>query len=98
MGGASIRDIASERGLKPTTTYSHLAKAYEEGHELEIEDLIPGQAIDWIDEALREVPEAEGRKAVLAYIAEHYQDGLVKYHHLDLVAAYRQRHPLPTAS
>ena len=98
MGGASIRDIASERGLKPTTTYSHLAKAYEEGHDLEIEDLIPGQAIDWIDEALREVPEAEGRKAVLAYIAEHYQDGLVKYHHLDLVAAYRQRHPLPTAS
>ena len=98
MGGASIKDIASERGLKQTTTYSHLAKAYGEGHDLEIEDLLPGQTIDWVDEAIRAVPESEGRKAVLAYIAEHYQEGVVNYHHIDLVEAYRLRHPLSTAS
>jgi ATP-dependent DNA helicase RecQ len=98
MQGASVRDIASDRGLKATTAFGHLAKAYREGHDLEIDDLLPGQAIDWIDEARRVIPEQEGRKAVLAYIAEHYQEGIVNYHHIDLVEAYRSRHPLPSAT
>lgn len=98
MAGASVRDIARERGLKSTTTYSHLAKAYREGHDWQIEDLLTGQTIDWVDEAVRAVPEEEGRKAILAYIAEHHREGVVNYHHIDLVAAYRHRHPLSTAS
>ncbi|MCP9236500.1 DNA helicase RecQ [Lewinella sp. JB7] len=98
LKGESVRDIARDRGLQVTTTYGHLARAYREGHDLEIEDLIPGQTIDWVDEAVRALPDDQGRKAILAYIAEHHQDGIVKYHHLDLVEAYRTRHPLITAS
>ena len=93
VGGASIRDIAKDRGIRTTTTYGHLAKAYQEGHDWEITELLPGHVIDWVEEATLRVPEQEGRRARLAYIAEHYQEGVVSYHHLDLVEAYRSRHP-----
>ncbi|MBB4079228.1 ATP-dependent DNA helicase RecQ [Lewinella aquimaris] len=96
--GATVRDIARERGLKLSTTYGHLARAYQEGHDLEIEDLLPGQTIDWVDEANRAVSGKAGSKAILAYIAEHHRDGVVKNYHLELVEAYRTRHPLSTAS
>ena len=97
MSGRSVRDIAHARGLKATTVYSHLAQAYTEGQELEITDLLPGQTIDWIDEASLAVPATAGRKGLLAYIAEHFQEGVVQYYHLDLVEAYRSRHPVSTA-
>ncbi len=97
ISGGSVRAIAQVRGLRSTTVYSHLTQAYTEGHDLEITDLLPGQSIDWIDEALGAVPADSGRKAVLAYIAEHFREGVVNHHHLDLMEAYRSRHPVSTA-
>ncbi len=98
MGGASVRDIARQFGLKSSAVYGHLAQAYTEGQELEITDLLPGQTIDWVDEAQLALSDKADRKALLAYIAEHFQEGVVKYHHLDLVDAYRSRHPVSTVS
>ncbi|NJB86377.1 ATP-dependent DNA helicase RecQ [Lewinella marina] len=96
LRGSEVREIARERGLKTSVVYTHLARAYREGKELEITDLLPGQVMDWIDEAIRAVPDTAGRKGVLAYIAEHQQDGVVRSHHLELAEAYRHRNPLPT--
>ncbi len=100
QGGASVRDIAREhrQTATATATYGHLAQAYREGHDLEITDLLPGQSLDWIDEATRSVGSGGGDKAILAYIADHYSEGVVLRYHLDLAAAYRSRHPLSPAS
>ncbi|WP_116109139.1 DNA helicase RecQ [Lewinella sp. IMCC34191] len=96
QAGDTVKAIATNRGVKKATIYSHLAKAYQEGHEFAIEKLLPADTMDWIDEASASVPDGEGRKAVLAYIAEHYREGVVHYHHLELMEAFRHRHPLTT--
>ncbi|THH40578.1 DNA helicase RecQ [Neolewinella litorea] len=95
--GSPVREIARQQGISPGLAYRHLAQAYREGHELDIADLLPEPAIDWIDEAVRSLPSGAGRKDVLAYIAENQREGVVRSHHLELAEAFRIRHPLPTA-
>ncbi|WP_116126556.1 DNA helicase RecQ [Lewinella sp. IMCC34183] len=96
--GSDVREIARERGIKTATVFAHLVQACREGNDLAIADLLPGATIDWIDEARRAAPADAGRKDLLAYIAEHHQEGVVTYYHLDLVDAYRSLHPLSNAS
>ena len=96
--GHAPREIARERGLKTGVVFRHLVQACREGHDLDLNALLPGSTLDWIDEATRAVPAGAGRKRVLAYIAENYQEGVVLPYHLDLVEAHRSRHPLPNAS
>ena len=94
QSGGTVKSIAAERGIKKTTVYGHLAKAYREHHDFAIEELLPPETMDWIDEATAAVGEEGGRNAVLAYIAEQYPEGTVGYHHLELMEAFRSRHPL----
>ena len=95
--GSGVREIAQSRSLQPTTVYAHLVRAYREGQDFAIERLLPPEALQWIDEARAKVDGQEGRKALLAYISEQYGDAGVRYHHLDVVEAYRDRHPLTPA-
>ncbi|PPK88304.1 ATP-dependent DNA helicase RecQ [Neolewinella xylanilytica] len=94
QAGESVKAIATARGVKPATVYSHLVKAYREGSDFAIESLLPAEARDWIDEATQSTDEAGGRKAILAYIAAHHREGVVQYHHLELMEAFRNRYPL----
>ena len=94
QSGGTVKSIAAERGIKKSTVYAHLAKAYREEHDFAIEELLPAETMDWIDEATAAVGEDGGRNAVLAYIAEQYPEGVVRYHHLELMEAFRSRHPL----
>ena len=94
QSGGTVKSIAAERGIKKSTVYGHLAKAYGEGHDFAIEELLPGDTMNWIDEATGALGEEGGRNAVLAYIAEHYPEGVVRYHHLELMEAFRSRHPI----
>ncbi len=94
QAGKAVKEIAADRGIKKATVITHLTKAYREGHEFAIEHLLPNEAMDWIDEATAATEADAGRKAVLAYIAEHHRDGVVRYEHLDIMDAFRSRHPL----
>ena len=96
--GTGVKEIAASRRLQTSTVYAHLIKAYREGEEFPIERLVPAEAVGWIDEARAALGHRPGRKALLAYISEHHGEAGVRYHHLDVMEAYRSRHPLSPAT
>ncbi len=94
--GAELTGIAKERGVTLGTIQNHLIKAYREGKDFEITDLIPNGVLDLVDEAITETGTDAGKRDLLQYISEQHGTDTVTYHHIDLVRAYRDRHPLTT--
>ncbi len=49
--GLTIAEIAEERNLSPTTIYSHIAKLYSEGKDINLYDFVTQEEVDQVEKA-----------------------------------------------
>ncbi|SHI49801.1 ATP-dependent DNA helicase RecQ [Mesonia phycicola] len=68
--GLSIEEIAEKRNLTSTTIYSHIAKLYSEGKNININDFVEQAIIDQIESAKKELKSPDGLKPYFEYFDE----------------------------
>jgi ATP-dependent DNA helicase RecQ len=73
--GMSIEEIAAERQLAPTTIFSHLAKLYDSGEDVNLEKFITTQDLNAIRKARKELDNPDTLKPYF----EHFQEAM-DYH------------------
>lgn len=91
--GHSIKDIAEQRSINPSTIYSHIAHLYEKG---EVVDLTPYIQKDQADAIAGAIPYLE--KPLKMKALHEYFDGQYDYNVLRLGIAYYNRHIRPRNS
>lgn len=64
--GKPVAAIARERGIQDSTVYSHLAKLYEEGHEINLQHFFSKQDLQRIVDAVEAVGSTQKLKPVYA--------------------------------
>lgn len=68
----SVEEIARERNLSPTTVFSHLAKLYKEGEDVNLRQFLSQNDLKAIQKAKKELENPEGLKPYF----EHFQDSM----------------------
>lgn len=68
--GLSVETIAEKRELKPTTIFSHLAKLYAAGEDVDIYDFITKQEVDTIRKAKKDLGAPNALKPYFDYFNE----------------------------
>jgi ATP-dependent DNA helicase RecQ len=70
--GKNVADIADERGLSPTTVFSHLTTMYARGEKLAIEKWIRPEELDIIGGALSNFEQPFQLSLIFAHFQERY--------------------------
>ncbi|MAQ42461.1 DNA helicase RecQ [Mesonia oceanica] len=70
--GLSVEEISKKRELAVTTIYSHIAKLYMDGKDINIHDFVSQQEIEQVQQAQQELQHPEGLKPYF----EHFQEQL----------------------
>lgn len=70
--GLSVEEISKKRELAVTTIYSHIAKLYLDGKDINIHDFVSKQEIKQVQQAQQELQHPEGLKPYF----EHFQEQL----------------------
>lgn len=84
--GMDLEEIATERGLVPSTILSHLLKAYYKGEELSLERLIDASSLQRIQKGMIDMGEPFSMKRLF----EHFE-GEIAYPELKLAVAILQK-------
>lgn len=69
--GMSIDEISVKRKLKPTTIYSHIAKLYSDGKDIDIYDFVTKNEVTSIRKAKKELESPTALKPYFEYFEEH---------------------------
>jgi ATP-dependent DNA helicase RecQ len=75
--GRSINDIASERGLQPSTVESHLARFVESG-EVRLDELVPIEKIETIREAVIKFKDQNALSPIKEFLGDNYTYGEIR--------------------
>ncbi len=76
--GMSIDEIAQERQLAATTIFSHLAKLYEDGKEIDMKKFISKEDLATIKKAREELNDPDTLKAYYFYLNEQMDYGTIR--------------------
>jgi len=76
--GMSPDEIAKERGLHPTTVFSHLANSYTNGKDIDINRLISADELAKIIEAVKIKGTKDGLKPLFEYLDENIDYGKIR--------------------
>ena len=74
----SVEEIAKKRNLKPTTIFSHLANAYNNGRDINIFELVTKQEIDKVVEAVKEKGLDDGIKIIYEHLGQKVDYGKIR--------------------
>lgn len=69
--GLSIDDISEQRNLKSTTIFSHIAKLYSEGKDINIFDFVSKSEVEAVKKAKAELNSPDGLKPYFEHFNEH---------------------------
>jgi ATP-dependent DNA helicase RecQ len=75
--GLNIEEIATQRNLKPSTIYTHLAELLECQQPVDIDRLIPPQVRSTIEQAIQTVG-SQMLKPIYEYLGERYSYGEIR--------------------
>ncbi len=81
--GKSVEEIADERELKPATIFSHLAKAYKNGDEINILKLVSKEEVEEVKQAIKVLGLDSGLKVIFEYL-----DQEIDYEKIRLAIVY----------
>ncbi len=76
--GLSVDEIARKRDLKSATIFSHLAKFYEDGEDIDIFRILKKEEIDKIIYAIENVKVENGLKPVFDFLNQEISYGKIK--------------------
>ena len=60
----TVDEIAQSRNMQSTTVYSHIAKLYQEGYPIEIENFVSQEEINRITQIVSEIGETVALKPI----------------------------------
>ncbi|MFD2518687.1 DNA helicase RecQ [Salinimicrobium flavum] len=86
--GLSIEEISEKRSLAPTTVFSHLAKLYETGEEIDLHKFVSGSEI----EAVKKAKKALDNPTTLKPYYEYFQETM-DYWTIRLVLTILEKDP-----
>ncbi len=75
--GLTPEQIAAERGLAPSTIYSHLAQLIGDG-KVEVEAVVPGEIREQIEETIRSVGSAASLPPLKARLPDHIDYNVIR--------------------
>ena len=84
--GLSVEEIAGKRGLNISTIYSHLAQLYENGENIDIQNMIDKTELQTVVQAIKQIGIPEKLKTMFDYLNQR-----VEYHKIRLAFAYHNR-------
>lgn len=70
--GLNVEEIASQRGLATTTIYSHLAKLYTDGEEVDLKKFLIKEDLEALRKAKKTLDNPQGLKPYF----EHFQEAM----------------------
>ncbi len=70
--GLSVEEIAKKRGLTATTIYSHLAKLYDSGEEIDLRQFVSAADIEAVKKARKELGDPDALKPYY----DHFQEAI----------------------
>ena len=68
--GISVEEISEQRNLKPTTIYSHLAKLYLDGKDVDIHQFVTKEIIKKVQKAQSELASPPALKPYFEFLKE----------------------------
>lgn len=83
--GMSPEEIAEERGIHPTTVFSHLAVLYDKGEDVDIKQFIPDRDLDMIRELVRVNPKIMPKEIF------DLNEGSLSYHVIRLALSWLKK-------
>ncbi len=83
--GMDPDEIAQERGLHPTTIYSHLAALFEKGEDVDIKQYIPSRDLSSIEEFIEQNPKSGAKEIYDA------NEGSLEYHVIRLALSWLKK-------
>lgn len=89
--GLDPKEIAEKRELQITTIYSHLAKLYTEGKEVNLEKLVAKEVVDKVRMAFHELNRETELKPIFEKLGEAVSYGEIR---MSLAIVNRDVHPL----
>ena len=77
--GLSVDEIAEQRFLSPLTINAHLAQAYEEGRDIDINHFVSAEDVTAISEAFDVFPEPYKLKDIFEYFSEKFTYSQIRF-------------------
>ncbi|MCK4906458.1 MAG: helix-turn-helix domain-containing protein, partial [Spirochaetes bacterium] len=84
--GLTAKEIAGKRGLNISTIYSHLAQLYENGENIDIQNMIDKSELQTVLQAIKQIGIPEKLKTMYDYLNQS-----VEYDKIRLAIAYHNR-------
>ena len=81
--GLNIEQISTERDLNPVTIYGHLAKLYQEGYDIDVQQFVTDEEIGMVKQARKDRKNSTSIKELFDYLEQR-----VPYHKIRLAMAY----------
>ncbi|MBX2840746.1 MAG: RecQ family ATP-dependent DNA helicase, partial [Flammeovirgaceae bacterium] len=76
--GKSVEEIAKERGVQPTTIFSHLAKLIDDGKGIDINELVSNEEIKKMEIAIEEIGFQDALKPYFDYHSGELEYGKIR--------------------
>ena len=83
--GMSPEEIAEERGIHPTTVFSHLAVLYDKGEDVNIKQYVPDRDLDMIRELVKVNPKIAPKEIF------DMNEGSLNYHVIRLALSWLKK-------